>query len=561
MRFLSKATIRAKIILSFTVVVAATVALGGFGMQRMAEIDAVARNIRDNYLPSTVESARFAAMMQRFRIEEARYILAAPAGKEASEATHDKLTQEIAEARQAYEPIIDPGEEREIINQVDTLWREYGAMHHKLVELSRGGTPGEAAAYYTDTSAKTFDAIMALLAKDMNYNISHGVAQAEAGARIYATTWWAMVVALAGTALLAGAMGLVLVRAVSVPLGRMTSVMRRLAGRDMTVQIEGVGRGDEIGAMASAVQVFKDGMIAADRLEAEQAAERGAKEQRALRLSGLVGAFEAEVGGLAGMLSASSTELEATAQSMTTTAGQTNSQAGTVASAAEEASAGVQTVAAAAEELAASVQEISRQVAQSARMSGKAVDDARRTDVTVRALAEGAQKIGQVVDLITSIAAQTNLLALNATIEAARAGDAGKGFAVVASEVKSLAQQTAKATEEIAGQVGQIQAATREAVDAIQGIATSIEEVSGIATAIAAAVEEQGAATAEIARNVAQTAASAQDVTSNIAGVSQAASSTGEAAHQVLDAAGELARQAERLTSQVDGFVTSVRAA
>ena len=561
MHFLSKATIRAKIILAFSVVVAATVALGGFGMQRMAAVDVAAKEIGDNYLPSTVHLGRLMVLLQRYRIEEARYTLSAPAEKAAVEATFGKLSQEIAEARQAYETMIDPGQERALITSVDTLWHEYDAVHHKLIELSDGGTPAEAAAYYTDTSARTFDAIMALLARDVDYNSTQGLAQAEVGARIYATTWWAMLGALAGTALLAAAMGLVLVRAVSVPLGRMTSVMRRLAGRDMTVQIDGVDRGDEIGAMASAVQVFKDGMIAADRLEAEQAAERGAKERRALRLAGLVGAFEAEVGGLAGMLSASSTELEATAQSMTATAGQTNSQAGTVASAAEEASAGVQTVAAAAEELAASVQEISRQVAQSARMSGKAVDDARRTDVTVRALAEGAQKIGQVVDLITSIAAQTNLLALNATIEAARAGDAGKGFAVVASEVKSLAQQTAKATEEIAGQVGQIQAATREAVDAIHGIATSIEEVSGIATAIAAAVEEQGAATAEIARNVAQTAASAQDVTSNIAGVSMAASSTGEAAHQVLDAAGELARQAERLTAQVDGFVASVRAA
>ncbi len=562
MRFLYGATIRAKIILAFTVVVAATVALGGFGMQRMTAVDDVAREVQDNYLPSTVHLGRLMVLLQQFRIKEARSILSVPAEKAGVEAVLGKLSQEIAEARQAYEPLIDPGQEREIITAADTLWREYGPVHRRLIELSHSGTPGEAAAHYTDTSARAFDAIMALLARDVEYKSSHGLAQAEAGARIYATTWWAMLAALAGTALLAGAMGLVLVRTVSAPLGRMASVMRRLAGRDMTVQIDGVGRGDEIGAMASAVQVFKDGMIASDRLETERAAERhGAKEQHAVWLSGLVGAFEAEVGGLAGMLSASSTELEATAQSMTATAGQTNSQAGAVASAAEEASAGVQTVAAAAEELAASIGEISRQVAQSARMSGKAVDDARRTDVTVRALAEGAQKIGQVVDLITSIAAQTNLLALNATIEAARAGDAGKGFAVVASEVKSLAQQTAKATEEIAGQVGQIQAATREAVDAIQGIASSIEEVSGIATAIAAAVEEQGAATAEIARNVAQTAASAQDVTSNIAGVSMAASSTGEAANQVLDAAGELARQAERLTAQVDGFVANVRAA
>ena len=187
--------------------------------------------------------------------------------------------------------------------------------------------------------------------------------------------------------------------------------------------------------------------------------------------------------------------------------------------------------------------------------------DARRTDATVRALAEGAQRIGQVVELISNIAGQTNLLALNATIEAARAGDAGKGFAVVASEVKSLAGQTAKATEEISAQITQLQTSTREAVEAIKGITTVIEEVSTIATAIASAVEEQGAATAEIARNVQQTAGSTQLVTTNIAGVSQGAASTGAAADQVLSAAGDLSRQAESLSAEVSGFVSEVRAA
>jgi methyl-accepting chemotaxis protein len=221
----------------------------------------------------------------------------------------------------------------------------------------------------------------------------------------------------------------------------------------------------------------------------------------------------------------------------------------------------MQTVASAAEELTASIGEISRQVTQSSKITGKAVDDARRTDAIVRVLAEGPQKIGQVVDLIASIAGQTNLLALNATIEAARAGDAGKGFAVVATEVKSLATQTAKATQDIGSQIGQIQAATAEAVQAIKGITTTIEEVNAIATAIAAAVEEQGSATAEIARNVQQTAASTHDVTTNIAGVSQAADETGIAAGHVLEAASGLSQQAEQLTAKVNSFVAGVRAA
>jgi methyl-accepting chemotaxis protein len=221
----------------------------------------------------------------------------------------------------------------------------------------------------------------------------------------------------------------------------------------------------------------------------------------------------------------------------------------------------VQTVASAAEELTSSIGEISRQVAQSAKITTKAVDDARKTDTVVRALAEGAQKIGDVVGLINTIAAQTNLLALNATIEAARAGDAGKGFAVVASEVKSLATQTAKATEEIDGQIHQIRSATGEAVTAIQGIVSIIEEVSAIITTIAAAVEEQGSATEEISRNVHEAAAGTQEVTTAIGGVSQAATETGAAASEVLSASAALSKQADELSREMHGFASDVRAA
>jgi len=272
-------------------------------------------------------------------------------------------------------------------------------------------------------------------------------------------------------------------------------------------------------------------------------------------------AFEGKVGSLVSILSSGATELRATAQSMSSTATHSRQQARIVAGAAEEASAGVQTVAAAAEQLTASIQEISRQVAQSARMTGKAVEDARTTDATVRALADGAQKIGDVVQIITGIAAQTNLLALNATIEAARAGDAGKGFAVVASEVKSLAGQTAKATEKIGAQIQEIQAATEGAVQAIKAIGATIEEINVIASNIGAAVEEQGAATAEIARNVQQTASSTQDVTATIADVSHAADGTENLAGQVLRAANDLSQRADEVTAEVKSFVTGIRAA
>jgi methyl-accepting chemotaxis protein len=359
---------------------------------------------------------------------------------------------------------------------------------------------------------------------------------------------------------IAGAAVLFFTRRVLGSIGAMTDAMRRLAARDMAVAIPGAARRDEIGAMAAAVQVFKDSMIQADALTAAEAAEHRTKQEQTRRRDAMVHRFQGKVAEMVGVLSSGSSVLEGTANTMAANATQTNVQAGNVAAAAQEASAGVATTAAAAEELSASIGEISRQVAQSAKIAGLAVADAERTDQIVRALAEGAERIGHVVGLITNIAGQTNLLALNATIEAARAGEAGKGFAVVASEVKSLANQTAKATEEIGTQIGQIQAATKEAVAAIRAITTTIEQVSEIAISIASAVEQQGAATSEIARNVQQTARSAEAVTVNIGGVSQAATQTGRAAAQVLEGAADLSRHAAQLTGEVDGFIAEVQA-
>jgi methyl-accepting chemotaxis protein len=363
----------------------------------------------------------------------------------------------------------------------------------------------------------------------------------------------ALLLAIAATAFVS--------RVIGRPIVGMTRSMRALADGDVTVEVPGAGRGDEIGGMANAVQIFKESMTRADRLAAEQQTERAAKEQRSAHVESLVHTFEANVGALIGVLSSASTELETTAQSMSLTAGETGQEAITAATAAEQVSAGVQTVAATVEQLTASIGEIGRQVDQSGQITDRAVEHVQRTDTIVRALVTNTQNIGQVVDLITSIAGQTNLLALNATIEAARAGDAGKGFAVVASEVKSLAQQTAKATENIAAQIAEVQGSTAGVVDAITKITETIQEVSTIATAIGAAIEEQRAATSEIARSVQQTAASTQRVTGNIEHVSQIANNTGMAAHRVLDAAGDLSRHAEKLSAEVTSFTKEVRAA
>jgi methyl-accepting chemotaxis protein len=366
----------------------------------------------------------------------------------------------------------------------------------------------------------------------------------------------------AGLLSLMGLLSWLIARDILGALDRQKNRMQRIASGSLDQAVEETERGDEIGRMAETLEVLRQTAMTARSLEAEQIAakQRGEAEKREALIA-LADRFDASVGHLVGLMASGSTELESTAQSMTGTAERTNHRATLVGSAATEASTRVQTVAAAAEELSSSISEISRQVAQSADITSRAVENARRTDVTVRALADGAQQIEHVAELISSIAAQTNLLALNATIEAARAGEAGRGFAVVAAEVKSLASQTAEATKEIGTRISQIQSATKEAVDAIQGITTTIEEVSVIATAIGSAIEEQGAATAEIARNVTQTAKATQEVTTNIGGVSTAANETGGAASLVLTAASNLSKQAEQLSGEVNVFLAGVRAA
>ena len=348
---------------------------------------------------------------------------------------------------------------------------------------------------------------------------------------------------------------------VSRPIRSMTTAMKALAGGRLETEIPHCGRIDEIGAMADAVQIFKESMVSRNRLNREKEADAEARADRTARIEAMAGNFKLKVGTLVEMLSTASTELEATARSMTATAGQTSDRATLVACAAREASLSVNTVAETTNELTQSIEEITRQSLESAATADKAVHDAEQMDLAVRTLAERAQRIGDVVDLINGISGQTNLLALNATIEAARAGEAGKGFSVVASEVKSLAKQTGAATEEIGQQIAQIQRATIEAVSAIQHIGETIKSLGASAGTIASAVELQSVAAANITVNVKQTARSAAEVSSNIIDVSTATEATGLDGGQVLAAAIELAKHAEHLNSEVGLFIASISAA
>nr|WP_249128213.1 methyl-accepting chemotaxis protein [Bradyrhizobium lablabi] len=373
---------------------------------------------------------------------------------------------------------------------------------------------------------------------------------------------WLLGLAVLGIAIIAGSIAWLIGRSIAKPLGQLGARMQDIADGKLDGEIPGLGRGDEIGAMAATVQIFKDNAIRIRGLEqAEAESQKRVAAERRSAMENLANDFERSVSGIVRSVSSAATGMQGTAQSMTATASDASARAATVSAASESASNNVGTVAAAAEELSSSVAEISRQVARSSEIASKAVGDAERTNSTVQALSTGAEKIGEVVKLIHSIAAQTNLLALNATIEAARAGESGRGFAVVASEVKALANQTAKATEEISAQVAAMQASTSEAVASIGGISQTIAQMSEITVSISTAVDQQGDATREIARNIQSVAAGSNEINANIGSVTSAASATGKAATDVLSNARELDNQSGMLRNAVDEFLAKVRAA
>ncbi|WP_162561143.1 methyl-accepting chemotaxis protein [Methylobacterium terrae] len=470
------------------------------------------------------------------------------------------------------------------LSQVGTHWSAYrgkamspheariageveGAMERakpaiaRLVGLLRAEDAAGLAAFVGRDLYPAIDPISDAVGKLVELQLDEARDGKAAADALYRLLAWTLVGVVLVAALALAVAGRIVLAGVSTPLTRITGQMRALSDGDLSVSVTDRDKRDEIGTLARALQVFKDALVAKREADRAAALEADAKMRRAEHLDGLTRAFETRVMALSRGVADAASGMEAAAGTMAATAEATTGQSVTVAATAEQTSANVQTVASATEELAASVQEIAAQVGQSARMAGMAREETQRTDAVVQSLATGVRTIGDVVGLISGIAGQTNLLALNATIEAARAGEAGRGFAVVAAEVKALAEQTTRATEEIARQIGAIQAGTGGAVEAIAAIGRRIGEMDTIAAGVAAAMEEQGAATREIARNVQQASHGTHAVTDAIATVRDGAGETGTAAAQVLGAARAMSRSAEELQREVVGFLGDVRAA
>jgi methyl-accepting chemotaxis protein len=558
----SKLSIRTKIISVVCLLLLALAGMGLLSASSMRSLNANTKEMANNWLPSikALGDLRGDAIMYRAIIRQ-HMLAETKEDKDGAEKALDNLAQKNMKVRKAYEAIISSPEERALYADWSKRWEAYQGIAAKMIELSKKDGLSREARDLNKEMIKAGNEAEALLDKDIELNDKGAAQDARAAEETYSSMlmWLGVIV---GLAILAGAaVSFYVIRDISAGIASIVEPMQALGKGDLTAVVPHQGEKTEIGQMADALQIFKEALIAKRAADELAAKDAEAKIERGRRVDGITREFEQMIGEIVNNVSSASSQLESSAGTLSTTAARSQQLSTTVAAASEEASTNVQSVASATEELSSSVNEISRQVQESARMASNAVGQARSTTDRVGELSKAATRIGDVIELINTIAGQTNLLALNATIEAARAGEAGRGFAVVASEVKALAEQTAKATGEIGQQINGIQAATQDSVNAIKDISGTIEKLSEISSTIAAAVEEQGAATQEISRNVQQAAQGTQQVSSNITDVQRGATETGSASSQVLAAAKTLSADSGRLKSEVSKFLTNVRAA
>ena len=557
----AKYSIRSKITVVVAFLLVAMSAMGALNIRQMYTINSATVDIVNNWLPSVRVLGELRAATITYRAIVRSHLLATDeAGKQLQEDLLAKWITNTDKARKTYEPLITSAEERALYDEFSTSWAEYLAGVKEVLVLSRKNEDKEARVLHAKASLAGVKADETLQ-KDVLLNSKGADAAGSQAAESFDNDIKIVLSSLLLTIIIAIGAAVFLVRGVSAGIKSIVAPMQALGDGDLTAQVPHQGEKTEIGAMAEALQVFKQALIAKKAADEAAARDADAKIERGRRVDNITRDFESLIGEIVATVSSASTQLEASAGTLTTTAERAQQLTTTVAAASEEASTNVRSVASATEEMASSINEIGRQVQDSARMAGEAVDQARKTNDRVSELSKAAARIGDVVELINTIAGQTNLLALNATIEAARAGEAGRGFAVVASEVKALAEQTAKATGEIGQQITGIQTATQDSVNAIKEIGGTIEKLCEISSTIASAVEEQGAATQEISRNVQQAAHGTQQVSANITDVQRGASETGSASSQVLAAAQSLSGDSNRLKLEVGKFLNSVRAA
>jgi len=558
----SNMPIRTKIPLGFGVVLVLVVLLGGLSIDRIGAVNGNAAEVRDRWMPKTALMGKLLTSIYSFRLRESRLLLVATQGGDLAPVQADITAgvERIRKARQALEPgMFDGGDDEKLLKQFDQEWESYGAVSGKMLDMARGSDAKGAITMFNGAARDGFDKAIKSLNGAVDASVQGGKGVADEGARIYGVTKYIELVAIALIAALCAVLGWLLVRGVSLPIQRMTAAMQRLAGDQLEGEIVGLGKGGEIGAMAQAVQVFRDRMAEGRRLAEERAQEERRKEERVGRLVELNTAFDQTANRAMEGLTGSADGVRNASENLSDSADQASKRAGAVVASADQVANSVQTVAAATEQLSASIQEISRQIDNSAAIAGQAVEEAGETSRTMADLSEAARRIDEVVQLINDIAGQTNLLALNATIEAARAGDAGKGFAVVAGEVKNLAAQTARATHSISEQVAAVQGSTQAAVQAIARVETTIGRINEISASIAAAMEEQGAATGEIARSVQEAARGTAEVSSHISGLGQVVEETSTISVDLLGASERLGHETQHLKMELAQFLAAIR--
>jgi methyl-accepting chemotaxis protein len=550
--------IRTRLLAGFSIVIVVSAALGFFAMMIIGRTSAMTGELYDR--PMMASDFARSAVADFLRLDRAVTLAAMSASGEMLKSAAAPIAgleatvlEDLGIVQERFPGVSGPV----LVGDVKAALADWSRSTKRILVVA---TPAELAPLLGEK-----DAVAGKVEEKLDILVEgakeEGLTFRQNAAEVGAFSYWILLVGLGVTVTIGIGIALLIARSIARPITAITGTMTELASGQTSVAIPALGRTDEVGQMAKAVEVFKQNAIDGERFQAERREEQMRKEDRHRAVEAHIGTFDNLVRVALDDLATSATAMHATSQRMSSTAEESSRQATAVAAAAEQASVNVQTVANATDELSSSVAEIGRQVVNSTTIAGQAVTEARRTNQTVQGLSAAARKIGDVVKLISDIASQTNLLALNATIEAARAGDAGKGFAVVASEVKNLANQTAKATEEISAQIASMQGATEEAVRAIEGISGTISSINEIATTIASAVEEQGAATQEIARNVQEAAKGTTEVSSNITGVNEAAGETGVAAEEVFTSAEDLSKQARILRTEIDQFLANIRAA